>query len=148
MSQLRSKYYRVSVKALVLNEAKDKFLILRQTDSLWDWDLPGGGLVWGENAHSGLKREIIEEMSVKTSRIADRPSYFLGGFQMSREQDVWVVNIIYETELETLDFTPTDECQEIKFISLEDLKSLEKVPPTVLELAEQFRPENHTGTLV
>lgn len=148
MSQLRSKYYRVSVKALVLNETRDKFLILRQVNSLWDWDLPGGGLDWGEKAHSELEREIIEEMNVKTTRIANRPSYFLGGFQISKEQDIWVVNIVYETELETLDFTPSDECQEIKFVSLEDLKSLEKVPPTVLELAEQFRPENHTGTLV
>lgn len=66
---------------------------------------------------------------------------------MSDDQDIWIVNIVYETKLETLDFTPSEECQEIKFVSLDDLKNLEKVPPTVLELAKQFKPENHKGSL-
>ena len=140
MTQLRSKYYRVSVKALVLNEARDKFLIMRQENDIWD--LPGGGLEWGEKVHSGLAREIMEEMGVETTYIAEHPSYFLGGFKMSKESDLWVVNIVYETELTHLNFTHSNECLEVRFVSLCDLKTLEKVPPTVRELAEKFKPEN------
>jgi 8-oxo-dGTP diphosphatase len=141
MTQLRSKYYRVSVKALILNTSRDKFLITRKDNDVWD--LPGGGMDWGEKAHTTLAREITEEMGVATTHIANHPSYFLGGFQMSKEQDIWVVNIVYETEVAHLDFTPSDECQEIRFVSLADLTTLDQVPPTVIELAEQFRPDNH-----
>ena len=35
-------FYRISVKALVLNEARDRFLITQEEDGRWE--LPGGGL--------------------------------------------------------------------------------------------------------
>lgn len=145
MTQLRSKYYRVSIKALVLNKERDKFLVMRQENDVWD--LPGGGLDWGEKTHAALTREIMEETGLETSRIAEQPAYFLGGFQMSKESDLWVVNIVYETEFTHLNFTPSDECLEIKFISLVDLKTTTNVPPTVQELAESFKPENHVRKL-
>lgn len=143
MTELRSKYYRVSIKALVLNDERNKFLIMRQDNGVWD--LPGGGLDWGKKIHGELAREIMEEMGIPTTSIAPRPAYFLGGFEMSKEHNLWVVNVVYETELEHLDFIPSDECQEIKFVSLDDLAHLDQsaIPPTVRELAEQFNPENH-----
>lgn len=141
MAEIRSKYYRVSVKALVLNDSRDKFLVIKQENGVWD--LPGGGLEWAEKPHNGLKREILEEMNLQTIKIAEQPSYFLGGYPMSKENDIWIVNVVYETELEHFNFTPSDECVEIKFISMEDVEKLENVPSPVIDLARQFIPEAH-----
>ena len=52
-------------------------------------------------------------------------------------------NILYEVELDSLDFTPSDECQAVKSVSLKDLDEM-KVFGTVTKLAELFDAENHT----
>ncbi len=142
MAEIRNRFYRVSVKALILNETKDKFLLCRQENDVWD--LPGGGLDWGKKVHPELQRELLEEMNIKTTYISNHPSYFLGGCQMTDDPNFWVVNVVYEVELEHLNFTPSDECVEIRFVDKEDVASLTHVPPTVTELAEQFDPRNHT----
>ncbi|MEN9920762.1 MAG: hypothetical protein RL538_655 [Candidatus Parcubacteria bacterium] len=142
MTEIRNRFYRVSVKALILNETRDKFLLCKQENDVWD--LPGGGLDWGKKAHPELQREILEEMNIKTTNISNYPSYFLGGCQMTDDPNFWVVNVVYEVELEHLNFTPSDECVEIRFVDKADIASLTNVPPTVLELVEQFDPKNHT----
>ncbi len=67
-------FYRVSVKALILNKTKDSFLVVQEADG--KWELPGGGLEWSESVTEGLAREIMEEMGLHTTYIADHPSYF------------------------------------------------------------------------
>lgn len=134
-------FYRVSIKALVLNESRDKFLIVQEEDGRWD--VPGGGLDWGMTPQEDLPREISEEMGLKVVSIADNPCYFLctyvssGGFQKA--------DVLYETELQDLNFTPSDECVAVKFIGKEDAKWLnEQNPfPNVPKLLEMFDPKNH-----
>jgi len=67
-------FYRVSVKALVLNETRDKFLICQEENGMWD--LPGGGLDWETKPQDDLAREIHEEMGLNIIKVAERPSYF------------------------------------------------------------------------
>ena len=141
MAEIRNRFYRVSVKALILDETRDKFLLCKQENGVWD--LPGGGLDWGKKVNPELQREVLEEMNIKTTKIAAHPSYFLGGCQMTDDPNFWVVNVVYEVELEHLNFTPSDECVEIAFVNRNDIEALTNVPPTVLELAEQFDPTNH-----
>lgn len=141
MAEIRSKYYRLSVKALILNETRDKFLVTKKSNGVWD--LPGGGLEWGESPHDGLCREIEEEMKLPVASIAARPSYFLGGYPMTPQQEVWMAIVVYETVLGHLNFTPSDECEEIRFISTKDVETLNSVPPTVRDLLQQFQPDHH-----
>lgn len=109
-------FYRVSVKALILNEARDKFLIVQESDG--KWETPGGGLDFGEMPNECLTREISEEMGLEVVRVAENPSYFTTGTKSG--SGYWNVGVVYEVELENFDFTPTDECQAIKFIGKED----------------------------
>jgi len=146
MAELRSKYYRVSVKALVLNEAKNAFLVAMKHNGIWD--LPGGGLEWGEKPHDGLRREIKEELQVPVVAVAERPTYFFGGYPMVPEEDIWIAIVVYETILAHLNFIPSDECQEIRFVSAVDLHGLDGVPSPVRDLASQFRPEHHRDTFI
>lgn len=138
MSEIPDCYYRVSVKALILNETRDKFLICEEESGVWE--LPGGGLDWGETPQEDLPREISEEMGIKVISVADNPAYFITGQTLNR--GVWIVNIVYETVLENLDFTASDECVNIKFVDKNDIQDM-KIFPTIKKLAEMFKPQNH-----
>lgn len=137
-TEIRSKYYRLSAKALVLDDSRNKFLIIKEDNGRWD--IPGGGIEWGENAHIGLQREIEEEMGLKTTRIDEHPSYFLVSTNWNGE--VHIANVVYETELESLDFTPTPECIEMKFVDTNEISDL-NVCPNVKVFAEMFDPKRH-----
>lgn len=125
------------MKALILDEAREKFLITLE-DNGW-WELPGGGLEWGESAAEGLAREIQEEMGLEVTWVADRPCYLLQGKNM---KGVWSMNILFETKVKDLDFTPSEECQEIRFVSPEEVREMHAFR-NVMELADLFKPENH-----
>ena len=55
-------FYRISVKALVLNETRDRFLIVQESNG--KWELPGGGLEWGAQPDQDVSRESKEEMTL------------------------------------------------------------------------------------
>lgn len=129
------------IEPKILNETRDKFLVTKKSNGVWD--LPGGGLEWGEKPHEGLSREIKEEMNLEITWIAERPAYFLGGYPMLPEQDIWLVNVVYETQVAHLEYTVSDECVEVRFISVTDVAELDQVPSPVRDLAQQFRSEYH-----
>lgn len=139
MNKIRSGYYRVSVKALILNETRDKFLLCEEETGVWE--LPGGGLAWGATAQEDLSREIKEEMGLVVKRVADNPAYFVTGQNL--DKTLWVANVVYETELTNLDFTPSNECVNIKFVNRKDVEEM-NVFSTVKQIAEMFSPANRT----
>ena len=138
MHTLPECFYRVSVKALVLNPAKDKFLIMQEENG-W-WELPGGGLDWGELPQKDLAREIEEEMGLHLTCVAKNPSYFLT-FE-NKETDAWIANSIYETKLESLDFVPSTECTAVKFVDKNDVEGLQ-LNKNILQLLEMFDKNLH-----
>lgn len=138
MNQIKSGYYRVSVKALILNETRDKFLICEEDNGVWD--LPGGGLEWGITPQDDLPREIHEEMGLAVTKVAKDPSYFITDQNM--DKTLWLANVVYETELENFNFTPSNECVNIKFVDKTDIEGM-KVFTNVQKIAEMFNPKNH-----
>jgi ADP-ribose pyrophosphatase YjhB (NUDIX family) len=102
--------------------------------------LPGGGLEWGESPQMSIPREISEEMGLEVTFIAAFPTYFVT--YQTRDKSAWMANLLYETELRDLTFTPSYECNDIRFVHKDDLEGL-RVFNTVRELAEQFNPERH-----
>jgi ADP-ribose pyrophosphatase YjhB (NUDIX family) len=97
-------------------------------------------LDWGATPQADLPREIREEMGLAVTSVAANPSYFITDQTMNRK--VWFANVLYETTLENLDFTPSDECINIRFVNKNDLQNI-KAFPSVKKLAEMFRTENH-----
>ncbi len=137
--EIPNRFYRVSIKALILDETRTKFLVVQEDNGKWEF--PGGGLDWGEKPHEGLARELQEEMGLEACLINQTPCYFLA--QQKKPNDIYVANVFYEVTVKDLDFTPSEECVAIRFVTPEEVKSLETFP-NVQELASMFDPQNHT----
>jgi len=144
MNEIPKCFYRISSVALVLNETRDKFLIIKD-DKGW-WGLPGGGLDWGTDPQDDIPREIEEEMSLDVIHVAKYPSYFFTNSKPRKsnlELSIWYAYIVYEVSLNNLDFSPSDECVAIDFVNIDSLPK-EKVHNQVIDLAEAFDSKNHT----
>lgn len=123
-------FYRISIKALVLDE-KGNFLLCRENNG--KWELPGGGLDFWENPQDGLTREIKEEMWIDVTFIAQNPSYFVTCFDGK-----WRANIIYEVQVKDFNFTPSEECEEIWFFTPEEALKL-PLFENVVEFCKQYK---------
>ncbi len=114
MTSIPNNYYRTSIKALVLEE-ENKFLLIKEKDGRWE--LPGGGMDHGETPEACLRREIKEEMGLTITDFCKQPSYFYTDKHLKYE---YVANVLYEVKLEHLNFTPSDECTEVRFFTKEE----------------------------
>ena len=112
-------FYRVSIKALILSEDKKKFLVGHAKNG--KWLLLGGGMDWGETVEECLSRELKEEAGLEISVLNLNPAYTIPG---QRDNGDWAINMVHEVIIKNLDFTPTDECTEIKFVSAAEAKEL------------------------
>ena len=134
MPEIPNWFYRTSVKALILDENK-KFLLVREEkwrELLWGW------LDFWETPQEGIKRELKEEMWINVIWVNENPSYFI-----TCQKANWtrIANVIYETKINIEDlknFTPSDECLEIKFFNVEEAKK-EKLFHNVEKFIEQYK---------
>jgi len=112
-------YYRISIKALIWNENKTKFLIALEDNGYREF--PWGGLDHGEDPVIWLHRELMEELWLKATHIWDNPSYFI-----TTKNHKWqeIGNVFYEVQLEHLNFIPSDECVELKFVTPQEALEL------------------------
>jgi 8-oxo-dGTP diphosphatase len=112
-------YYRVSIKALILDNTGKKFAVILEDNG--NWELPGGGLDHGESIEDCLKRELKEEMGLIVNEIYPNPLYTMVGKNMN---DSWSINIVFKIKVRDLNFTPTDECLELRFIAPEEIETI------------------------
>ena len=97
--------------------------ILLSREDNGKWEMLGGGLDHGEDPRACLVREIGEEAGLKVTSISTSPKYFI---TCKREgASTYIANVIYEITLEDLHFIPSDECQELRFFSLDEMKTVD-----------------------
>jgi 8-oxo-dGTP diphosphatase len=137
--EIKSGYYRVSIKALILDETRTKFLVAQEDNGLWG--LPGGGWDWGETYDSCLKRELHEEMGLTVISVEKTPSYLVPA-HMNKKKEIWITNVVFEVTVADLDFTPSNECVAIKFVTAENVRAMD-TNQNVQLFADMFDPKNH-----
>jgi len=121
----------------------DDFVGIRAKEKGGEWELPGGGLDFGENFQEGLKREIEEEMGLKVTQIEEKPAYMYTQKRVGRRGMEWfyVLILAYQFEVNDLNFIPTEECRAIKFMTKEELQAnKDKVGDQLHPLVDLFNP--------
>lgn len=116
-------YYRVSIKGIVID--KDGRILLAREDN-GKWELMGGGLEHGEEPKDCLVREIQEETGLVVTSISEKPKYFITAPRLGT--DTYTANVIYEISLADLNFIASDECQELRFFSTDEMKTVDLFP--------------------
>lgn len=111
--------YRVSVKALILDETKKKFLVGLSENG--KWLLLGGGLEHGETVEQCLSREFKEEAGLEVVTLNPSPAYILPG---KRDDGAWAIEMIHEVIVKDLNITPSRECTKVMFVSAQEVKEL------------------------
>ena len=96
----------------------------------------GGGLDHHEEPHDGLAREVMEETGLTLNSIANNPSYFVS-YQNTKYKS-FCVNLVFKAKVDSLDFTPSDECTELAYFAIEDILDRDEVFYNVKKLAQQI----------
>lgn len=116
-------YYRVSVKGIVVDDM-GRILLSREDNGMWE--MLGGVLDHDEEPITCLKREIGEETGLTVTDVSRSPKYFVTSKR--KDADTYIANVIYEIKLNDLNFTPSDECQELRFFSINEMKQVQLFP--------------------
>jgi 8-oxo-dGTP diphosphatase len=116
------KTHAISVKGLCMDD-DGRILVIREPNGTWE--LPGGGLEEGEELIDCLKRECLEEIGVECE-VLDQDPYKT--WQGQTRTDGKRLIILFKIRLKSHNFKQTEEAEEVRFVTKEELNSLDLVP--------------------
>ncbi len=96
-------FYRVSTKVLLVDvtSAGDEFVVLK--NSKGEYELPGGGMEYGESIALSIEREVEEELEIKIKvEEKDLNPIFFDAYK-SRSHDIWVAFALYKVTASNLE---------------------------------------------
>ncbi len=116
-------------KAVVFHPVdKNKFLTLRLSmEHHWHpgkWDLPGGNVLFGENAEESLRSEIKQESGLEVTGL--KPRYII----TKMKEEFYYLFIGYVCECMSTDIILGDEHIEYRWVTKDEFKQLN--PPASL----------------
>lgn len=136
-------FYRVTIKGLCVREGK--LLMIRESKSLSGnkWELPGGGLDFGEAIEAGFKREVAEEMGLMVTQMSASPLYtWTWKYEHKQNLDWYYTCVLaYRVEFADLNITPSEECEAVEFFDLAGLRALD-LDGQMTSLATIFNPDD------
>lgn len=118
---------QVSVGGIILNGQKEVFVLKRADNDDFlpgFWEIPGGGLDFGENPEEGLKREIKEECGLEIEVI--NPVVVTDYFMDKDDKKIHRVEINFMCRLKSEDqnIALSEEHTESKWVKREELSAL------------------------
>jgi 8-oxo-dGTP pyrophosphatase MutT (NUDIX family) len=116
--------YQVTIKGLVFDERGAVLLLRERSGSL---DLPGGRLEHGEELADCLVRECREETGVLCRVLARVPRF---AWTATDKDCIWRLVLCFAIDLDTLEFTESEECVGYRFVTKRELDSPSIAPHT------------------
>lgn len=104
--------FRVSLKAVILNEAGE-VLVVKEHDRNW-WDLPGGGLDHGETIKEALARELREEVALTGD--FEHEAILAEDARYQDAHNLYQMRITFLVNPEILEFSVGDDSDEVVFV--------------------------------
>jgi NAD+ diphosphatase len=127
-----------AVAALVTNESGKLMLVTRGVEPNYGkLDLPGGFVDPGETAENAVKRELYEELGLKTksvSYISSQPNEYIFS-----DYSVFTLDMAYKVIPETiLGLRPMDDILDYKFYSEEEINYDDIPAPSIKQFVKDF----------
>ncbi len=88
-------YAPLRTRARVLVRCGDTYLVVKPYFGSGSWQLPGGGIKFGETAEHAAKRELYEEVHIQTENIQ-----LLSEPRTYTENGLWLRYVLFELVLE------------------------------------------------
>lgn len=115
-------FYRVSLKAVIKDE-KGRVLVVKEKNNS-NWNLPGGGMDYGEDEYQALKRELHEEVGYSGSFSCELlgiwPHYL-------KSKEAWQMWVVFAVQPENYNFSVGEQSNEISFMNHDEFKD-ERIP--------------------
>lgn len=120
-------FYRVSIKGLCVRDGR--LLLAEELLPKMEkprWELPGGGLDFGEEIRAGFEREVEEEMGLTVTYMSEKPVYaWTYRLEKARSMEwYYTLMLAYRVEFKDLNIRPSDECRKVQFFSKDELANL------------------------
>ena len=130
--KIDSSLYRVAVKAIIKQDGK--YLVVHEIDGE-TWDMPGGGIDYGEPILESLARELEEEIGVSREDIVidKEVKYIASGTVVD---GIPRVNIFFSVTVDKNKISTTKDVDEFRWMTLEELKTTTYSPSTIEILAQ------------
>lgn len=142
----------VPVALTVIRNSKGKFLVTQRwspeyPDVHLKWQLPGGGIEYGENSEDTAKREALEEVGHEVKFVFPYPVVKKHLWHHKSVDPYHAIIIVYLCELidETKPVVLDAESHSFAWHTLEEIKKLDALPDTatfveeLVALAEQLK---------
>lgn len=124
--------FHISVKGFI--SCKDKYLFIKKVSNgsknQGFWELPGGGLNFGELPEDGLTREIREETGLNIAVL--KPIITWSFLKNNNKQ---VIGITYLCEAKNAKVTISEEHEDFAWVKKEDFDNIDLLP----ELKEDIK---------
>lgn len=127
-------YIGVGVGAVIVNEEGKVFLAKRGANVRNErglWQIPGGGVEFGETLEDALKREVKEEhgIDIEIIKLLSVSNHIIPG-----EKQHWVSPaFLCKIKGGTPQILEPDKCDEIRWFSIEEVKNISSVAPNSKE---------------
>lgn len=132
---------RVSLKAVILNEA-GHVLVVKEHGRDW-WDIPGGGLDHGESIKEALARELYEEVALQgefeyETLLAEDPHY-------QKSNNLYQMRITFLVKPVKSEVGVGPDSDEVQFIDPKVFESSELITERkIFEYSQLAKEKNNT----
>lgn len=126
LNEIDNCLYRVAARALVVQN--DKVLLVWENGSSW-WQIPGGGVDYGETMESTLVREVEEELGVPAENVLS--DYKIAYYDIGNViNGVPRMNLYFKVTVPENVVKKTEHVSKFKWFTKDEFLKLKEVDPS------------------